>query len=635
MMTSCVNEFMNEETVSIPENALRITTSCAGTSRASSPYEGDDLNLSLFYSDNDAAATSFDFFNTQWTKAEDGTWSSSEPVFWKDRTTKAKIYAFVPYSDLGGTVNAASLKRVSFSVLTNQNSDDAFLKSDFASYGGTDLDPNDYINKTFPIVLTHRLAQMKVKVSFNDSYTGDKNITSVKINAETSCTINVIEGKVVESAEGANTTDASAAVSPKDVTAMNNGENEYAAILPPQNISKVIVEVDGKTYTYNASEGITHKLESNKIYTLNLSLGKKGLSLGKVTLEDWTEGELVLDRTSGVWAAEEPDLVSNIYEVSKPEHLAWISQKVSANNNILPANGIKLMNDIDMSDHYFTPCNITKGLSAGTEFNGNGKKIIGLTIKDDISSGKYNVLGLFGEIKSMKVHDLIFVNPVIIPSGDGVINSGVFAGRCSGGNFYNVQVYNAYAKLDITKNNQVFGGILGQQLGNSIVYASIFDGVVKINGTNKISTTRVGTIAGQMGQSIIIGCCSSGRYISEGNISKGKIGVFAGEAQSYPTHGVRVDACYSTVEYDGDSKIWGAKNENTNYYYTNEVYLSDEIDIPAINEYIEDNFSKKLSIKGSTGTAELSVEDRLKCDIFLFVENTDDYKGLPYVPAKK
>lgn len=620
MMTSCVNEFMNEETASVSENALRITTSCTGISRASSSYEGEDLNLSLFYSDNDATATSFDFFNTKWTKAGNGTWSSSEPVFWKDRSTKAKIYAFVPYSDLGGTVNAASLKSVSFSVQMNQKSEDAFLKSDFASYGGMDLDPNDYINKTFPIVLTHRLAQMKVKVSFNDSYTGNKNVTGVKINAETSCAINVIEGKVVDSAEG------TAKDATEDVTAMNNGENEYAAILPPQNIRKVIVSVDEKNYTYNAPDDVAHQLEANKIYTLNLSLGKKGLSMGEVTLEDWTAGDLVLDRTKGIWTAVQPPLNSDVYEISIPEHLAWVV-KATDNQGSFPAAGIKLMNDIDMSAHYLVPGSLKRGNSR-TTFDGNGKTIKGLTIDAaNVADGQPVSLGMFTDVERLTITDLTLDNPVIKHTDEDAkyCKIGVLCGTSKFTYIANVNINNASISLatsyvaGATTGRKDCGGIAGTINSKGYIFASSFDGLIKYDGEN--GSTRAATLTSNMDQSLVLACHSSGDIIYSKQTDY--VNMFVADVTNFPRFAVYVDACYTTLNNSNITKV--ISKENQDHCNINHTFKSapSSADIAAMNEYIKGMYNENFSMNGEpSGTSVLKISDQINT-CYEYVKNTD------------
>ena len=63
----------------------------------------------------------------------------------------------------------------------------------------------------------------------------------------------------------------------------------YEALLVPQTCTTVSILIDNKTYTYTGSI----KLESGKIATLNLNVGRAEITLEGITVNPWTAGETV------------------------------------------------------------------------------------------------------------------------------------------------------------------------------------------------------------------------------------------------------------------------------------------------------------------------------------------------------
>ena len=102
----------------------------------------------------------------------------------------------------------------------------------------------------------------------------------------------------------------------------------------------------------------------------------------------------------------------NIYEIYNPTQLAWLAAAVNGglpeSRAVAPQSfegkTFKLMNDIDLGGHEWTPISMSKNLAAGETFrgtfDGNYKTIYGLNVNQK------EVAGLFGYIYAATIKDL-------------------------------------------------------------------------------------------------------------------------------------------------------------------------------------------------------------------------------------
>lgn len=122
---------------------------------------------------------------------------------------------------------------------------------------------------------------------------------------------------------------------------------------------------------------------------------------GTFTLEESTIGGDI----EGSWDGEtvsEPETDgsdANVYYIKSAAELAWVAQQVNEGNDTFKDKTLRLMNDINLNGHEWTPIgNVTSypGISFHGTFDGQGYTISNLKASDDLPS--WAAAGLFGSI---------------------------------------------------------------------------------------------------------------------------------------------------------------------------------------------------------------------------------------------
>ena len=170
--------------------------------------------------------------------------------------------------------------------------------------------------------------------------------------------------------------------------------------------------------------------------------------------------KIVTLNLTGTFTPEEPPTVGNTYEISKSEHLMWLSGKDITQN-------IKFMNDIDMSGVAFTGIKTF----AGTIIDGNGKKIQNL---------KINNTGDAGLILSVDSGTTVTIKNLTIESGSitSERNAAAFIGYSVG----TVTLTGLVNKAAVTTGNGKAAGMIANNRGTAIIKNSVNTGVIKITG---------------------------------------------------------------------------------------------------------------------------------------------------------
>ena len=100
----------------------------------------------------------------------------------------------------------------------------------------------------------------------------------------------------------------------------------------------------------------------------------------------------------GSWGdnVEEPHLSGSEYQISKPQHLAWIAKQTNDGSKTFSGNTIKLMKDIDLSANKWVPIGNNARAFEGS-IDGGGHRIFGLSVR--MTEGNIRA-GLVGVLKS-------------------------------------------------------------------------------------------------------------------------------------------------------------------------------------------------------------------------------------------
>ena len=152
--------------------------------------------------------------------------------------------------------------------------------------------------------------------------------------------------------------------------------------------------------------------------TVNKSVSGKNISRntfipGTFALAETTIGGDIEGSWDGT-SVSEPETDgsdANVYYIKTAAELAWVAQQVNDGNDTFKDKTLRLMNDINLNGHEWTPIgNVTSypGISFHGTFDGQGNTISNLNASDDLPS--WAAAGLFGSIcgtvKNLKLKDV-------------------------------------------------------------------------------------------------------------------------------------------------------------------------------------------------------------------------------------
>ena len=136
-----------------------------------------------------------------------------------------------------------------------------------------------------PVSLTfsHALAKLNVNLKFRSQWDATPEVTSVATTAKNNYLVNYLT-KEVNACDDATQVELQALATPATGYALS-----YSGLQVPQDAVTVItVVIDGKDYIYTAAEPIV--LQSGKVTTLGLIVGREKITLGSVSVANWDEG---------------------------------------------------------------------------------------------------------------------------------------------------------------------------------------------------------------------------------------------------------------------------------------------------------------------------------------------------------
>lgn len=194
------------------------------------------------------------------------TWSANPKMMWKDETSKHYFLGVYPTR-----------------TVTNFTADPYTLNSEnqTASDLLVALNTTGLTASTTPVNLefNHVMAKLIVNLTFRSHWASTPTVTSVSANAKSTATVNYLtNGKTAVTASGQTTAIALPAV---------KANTTYSSIMIPNSGLKTIeIVIDGITYTYTGD--VT--LSSGKYTTLDLVVGRDEITLGNISINDWTEG---------------------------------------------------------------------------------------------------------------------------------------------------------------------------------------------------------------------------------------------------------------------------------------------------------------------------------------------------------
>ena len=233
--------------------------------------EGDEISVYAWTGDATVAPETRErVVNNAINKLTNGSWISNPQMLWKNNRDKHYFIGVYPIS----AISDLSAGEYTFDVNKQTESDLLVaVNKDGLSYNVDEQQP-------VPLTFTHVMAKLAVNLTYKNQW-GAEGPTVDKVavgNAAKKATVNYLTKVVTPSAVAEDKADFDMPV----LTA----NKQYASIIIPQDgVQKITITIGGKDFIYDNSTPF--KLESGKITTVNLEVGRDVIKLGDVNISDW------------------------------------------------------------------------------------------------------------------------------------------------------------------------------------------------------------------------------------------------------------------------------------------------------------------------------------------------------------
>ena len=250
-------------------NMTRVATDANG---AQTFEEGDEISVYAWTgAPTVAPETSERVVNNAINKLTNGSWVATPQMLWKNNRDKhyfIGVYPVSAISDLSaGEYTFDETKQVESDLLVAVNKDGL-------SYNVDEQQP-------VPLTFTHVMAKLVVNLTYKNQW-GTEGPTVDKVvvgNAAKKATINYLTKVVTPS------TTAKEDFSLPEIT---ENTKYVSVIIPQEDVKQLTIVIGGKNFVYD--NGTPFKLESGKITTVNLEVGRDEIKLGDVKITNWEDG---------------------------------------------------------------------------------------------------------------------------------------------------------------------------------------------------------------------------------------------------------------------------------------------------------------------------------------------------------
>lgn len=250
-------------------NMTRVATDANG---GQTFEEGDEISVYAWTGDATVAPETRErVVNNAINKLTNGSWVSTPQMLWKNNRDKhyfIGVYPISAISDLSaGEYTFDETKQVESDLLVAVNKDG--------------LSYNVDEQQTVPLTFTHVMAKLVVNLTYKNQW-GTEGPTVDKVvvgNAAKKATVNYLTKVVTPS------TTAKEDFSLPEIT---ENTKYVSVIIPQEEVTQLTIVIGGKNFVYD--NGTPLKLESGKITTINLEVGRNEIKLGDVKITDWEDG---------------------------------------------------------------------------------------------------------------------------------------------------------------------------------------------------------------------------------------------------------------------------------------------------------------------------------------------------------
>ena len=249
-------------------NMTRVATDANG---GQTFEEGDEISVYAWTgAPTVAPETSERVVNNAINKLTNGSWVSTPQMLWKNNRDKHYFIGVYPTA----AISDLSAGEYTFDVNKQTESDLLVaVNKDGLSYNVDEQQP-------VPLTFTHVMAKLVVNLTYKNQW-GTEGPTVDKVavgNAAKKATVNYLTKVVTPSAVAEDKADF-------DMPAITANKKYASIIIPQDGVQKITITIGGKDFIYD--NGTPFKLESGKITTVNLEVGRDVIKLGDVNISDW------------------------------------------------------------------------------------------------------------------------------------------------------------------------------------------------------------------------------------------------------------------------------------------------------------------------------------------------------------
>ena len=233
--------------------------------------EGDEISVYAWTGDATVAPeTSERVVNNAINKLTNGSWVSTPQMLWKNNRDNHYFIGVYPTA----AISDLTAGEYTFDVTKQEESDLLVaVNTDGISYNADE-------QQTVPLTFTHVMAKLVVNLTYKNQWGGIPTVEKVIVgNAAKEATINYLTKAVTPS------TTVKEDFSLPEIT---ENTKYVSVIIPQEEVKQLTIVVGGKNFIYD--NGTPFKLETGKITTVNLEVGRDEIKLGEVKISDWEDG---------------------------------------------------------------------------------------------------------------------------------------------------------------------------------------------------------------------------------------------------------------------------------------------------------------------------------------------------------
>lgn len=249
-------------------NMTRVATDANG---GQTFEEGDEISVYAWTGDATVAPETRErVVNNAINKLTNGSWISNPQMLWKNNRDKHYFIGVYPIS----AISDLSAGEYTFDVNKQTESDLLVaVNKDGISYNADE-------QQTVPLTFTHVMAKLAVNLTYKNQWGGIPTVEKVVVgNAAKEATINYLTKVVTPS------TTAKEDFSLPEIT---ENTKYVSVIIPQEEVTQLTIVIGGKNFVYD--NGTPFNLESGKITTVNLEVGRDEIKLGDVKITNWEDG---------------------------------------------------------------------------------------------------------------------------------------------------------------------------------------------------------------------------------------------------------------------------------------------------------------------------------------------------------